>query len=735
MNNPETIAGSGGDAFATQARVAPPPLRQDLLETKQTYLGRQYSVLKNPLGLTYYRLPKAHVVAARMFDGKRSIADIAGQLRGESNYWRAMPPRDAVAELASLAVQLAHGGLLQVKGVGATERSKKMRELKKSRVFEMSVAKMLFFRKSLVDPDYVLERLLPFFRWMFAPAVLVLASLLVFSALAMAVFQWEKVTVQGANFFTFDNLALTWLLFIVVKVFHEFGHAITCKHFGGEIHEMGFLFILFTPYLFCNVTDSWRAPKMQRIGVTAAGIGVELVIASIAAWVWFFTQPGLLHQMSFNTMVLCSISTILFNGNPLMKFDGYYILTDALEIPNLRAKSNAWVTAWAQYRLLGISSAKAKLQSPETGPVFGVYAVAAYIYQWFIMFSISIMIFNILEPFGLQFVSRTYVALFLFVSLALPLYRLGKSLQKTPEFRQQGLRRGLVVVGILAAAMGFLLFLPWKETIRRTVALEHSAVEVVSSGAGGILQEVNIRSAEKVAKGQVLGTLRNVELEGRLDDLTLQQEVMQVRLRELTSQDTEQARLQVPLLQNQAQELATEIQGLVRKVSTLQLRAPLDGVVRTNQPGKLKGLHFTPNQTVFEIGDATRLRVLIPLDEKQTRRVRPGQEVAVRFAAWNDEVFYGVVTAVPQTPETTLSTPGLSNLLGGDVPSQMREAGVFEPTSAYYEAEAVIELPPENASLLRPGATGRAAITIQKTTFGNWLREKFLDAIDPSIRL
>ena len=149
-------------------------------------------------------------------------------------------------------------------------------------------------------------------------------------------------------------------MFIFVKTIHEFGHGLTCKHFGGEVHEMGAMFIMFTPYLYCNVSDSWLLPdKTRRILVTAAGIFVEMTLAIVAAWVWMVTAPGLLHQICFNIMFTCSVSTVLFNANPLMKFDGYYMMADALEVPNLKQKSAAAASGWAQRYLLGLRGGRA----------------------------------------------------------------------------------------------------------------------------------------------------------------------------------------------------------------------------------------------------------------------------------------------------------------------------------------------------------------------------------------
>lgn len=710
-------------------------MRGDLVQRPHTYLGRTYIVFKNPLSMGYFRLPVPHADAAAKFDGRTTLGLLVDQMREQSAYWRGMSRNEALSELLALAQQLGAAGLLRVRASSASDRARRLREAKKKHRFESAIGHVLYIKKSLFDPDRVLNRFMPAVQWIYSWPVLLLCGLFMLLTLGVVIDNWEQITAQGANFFTLQNLGLTYVLFIVVKIIHEFGHAFTCKKFGGEVHEMGFMFILFTPYLFCNVTDSWLAQKGARIVTTAAGIVVELFLACIATWLWLFTQPGLLHQLSFNTMVLCSVSTILFNANPLMKFDGYYIMTDLLEIPNLRAKSNAWVTNWAQRTLLGMRSAAQRMAGFEIGPMFGLYAVAAYCYGWFITYQISIKMFDILEPYGLQAISRTYVGLFLFVSLALPLYRLGRTLKGSTEFRKSGLTRlrfGLLIVLLLG---GLLFLIPWEETIKRTAALEHGKIESIAAASGGFLREVFVEEGQKVAAGEVLGRLENEELASQLEDLRLQRESALVRQRAALGDESPEARLSVPVLDRFVAEADEQIRAIEEKIARLELRSHIAGVVRTKRPADLLGLHFTPGQPVFEVGRNSEPKLIIALNEKQARRVAAGQKVDVRFTALPGEIFHGTITAVPVAGGDKLSVPGFANLYGGDVPSEPDAAGHPHPSLPHYEAEAVLDIPPAARDALRAQSLGTARIHVRSTTAARWLGDKALDLIDPNLRL
>ena len=164
------------------------------------------------------------------------------------------------------------------------------------------------------------------------------------------------------------QLDLAWASrWALSKILHEFGHGLSCKRYGGECHEMGFMFLVFTPCLYCNVSDSWMLPnKWHRVFIGAAGMYVELILASIATYLWWFSEPGMFNFLCLSVMFICSVSTVVFNGNPLLRFDGYYILMDILEIPNLRQKATEILKRWFQQYCLGLELQENPFLAAET---------------------------------------------------------------------------------------------------------------------------------------------------------------------------------------------------------------------------------------------------------------------------------------------------------------------------------------------------------------------------------
>ena len=171
---------------------------------------------------------------------------------------------------------------------------------------------------------------------------------------------------------------LPWLLLAIgaVKVLHELGHALACKHFGGEVRELGFMLLVFAPCLYCDVSDAWRLPsKWQRIAVSAAGMMVELVLAAVATIVWWYAQPGIVQLVALNVMIICTVNTLLINGNPLMRYDGYYILSDLVEVPNLWQRSREALRHFWSNWLLGQPTVEDPLLPATQRPWLAAYAV------------------------------------------------------------------------------------------------------------------------------------------------------------------------------------------------------------------------------------------------------------------------------------------------------------------------------------------------------------------------
>ena len=297
-----------------------------------------------------------------------------------------------------------------------------------------------------------------------------------------------------------------------MKIIHEFGHGLTAKHFGGEVHEMGMLFLVLTPALYCDVTDSWLLPnKWKRIWISAAGIYVECFLASIATFVWWYSTPGLLNSLAMATMFICSVNTIMFNANPLLRYDGYYVMADWLEIPNLRIKSTQFFGYLFQEKVLGLEIPVQSYMPRSRRYLFVTYAIASYIYRWFVTFAILWFLSQVLKPYKLESVSYLLAVGSLVPLVGMPFYQIFKFVRTPGRLRKvKKARAAAFGVAAIALVAGILL-IPTPLRIQGSMVLKLAKPEEVYAEVEGRLVELNVKNGDWVKKDTVLAKLSNPE--------------------------------------------------------------------------------------------------------------------------------------------------------------------------------------------------------------------------------
>ena len=361
--------------------------RADLESKRQQYQGRDYWVVKDPITLKYFRFEEEEFALLEMIDGSRS----PDQIKREFDY-RFAPQKISTQELSqfvgmlyrsSLLVSNAPGQGLQLKQRGDEQRSAQLRQ---------SLSNILAIRYRGIDPDRMLGVLNRWFGWFFSLPAFLLVMLVCLSAITLVIAQFDTFAQKLPSFYDFFS-AQNWIWLAVVmagtKILHEFGHGLACKRFGGQCHEMGVMLLVLMPCLYVNVSDSWLInSKWKRALIAAAGMYVELVLSAIAVFVWWFSHPGLINQLALNLVFVSSVSTVLFNANPLLRYDGYYIVSDLLEIPNLRSKATRILQRTAGQVALGIENQPDPFLPQRNRWIFILYSLAAATYRWVITFSI-----------------------------------------------------------------------------------------------------------------------------------------------------------------------------------------------------------------------------------------------------------------------------------------------------------------------------------------------------------
>ena len=467
--------------------------RSDLTIVPQRYEGRTYFVVKDPVSLRYYRFKEQEHYLLTLMDGAVTLD--SAQKSFEDRF---RPERLKLEDLEQFGQQLLTMGLVQNESPQAGKQLYDNRKKRLRMEWMQTLTNILYIKIPIFDPEKILVLMLPYLWWMFTRTFLFLSFCFMASAGILVLTHFETFYSRLPTFesyFNFKNVVYLWVALGVVKVIHEFGHGLSCKAFGGEVHEMGFLLLCFSPAMYCNVSDAWRLPnKWHRIIISFAGIYVELMIAAAATFIWWNTpsQP-FINNLCLNLMVVCSVSTVLFNGNPLMRYDGYYVLADWIEIPNLRDRANRYLQNLAMEHCLGIEVQPEPYMELGRRIMFVVFAVVSYFYRWIVTFIILKFMATFLKPYKLEVISEMLAVGALASMIGWPLYRLIKNVSKRGRLPDMKPIRVTISASVVAVVLLVVFFVPMPVSRIRTpgfVQVQPTEISQVTIEVPGILKTV-----------------------------------------------------------------------------------------------------------------------------------------------------------------------------------------------------------------------------------------------------
>ena len=508
-------------------------LRSDLNIAPQKYEGRTYYVVKDPVSLRYYRFEEQEHFIIEMMNGAATLDETQKEFEK-----RFRPKRLTLEDLEGFAQQLLTAGLAHNESPQAgTQLYERRRKRKRSELMQM-LTNILYIKIPVYDPDKLLARMVPYLGWIFTTWFFTLSVGVMLAAVLLVVSHFETFRDKLPAYHEFFNLKTVvylWIALGVVKVIHEFGHGLSCKTFGGEVHEMGALFLCLSPCLYCNVSDAWTLPnKWKRIIISFAGIYVELIIAAIATFVWWNTpsQPFINH-LSLSLMVVCSVSTVVFNANPLMRFDGYYVVADWLEIPNLRDRSNRFLKQLAQEYCLGVEVPPEPYMTLSRRILFVAYAVISYVYRWVITFSILYFLSRFLKPYKLEVISGMLAMAAAGSMVGWPLFRMGKAIHKRGRLPDMKPRRVTVTAFAVAAVVLFFFLVPVPVSrVRQTALIQVKpesqakvSVPMAPGREGVVLDKLYVKDGQEIAANEILAEFSSLDVENQLAQAETEYEI------------------------------------------------------------------------------------------------------------------------------------------------------------------------------------------------------------------
>lgn len=655
-----------------------PRLRPDLVLVEQTYRGEQSFILKDPQSRKYYRFRPVEIRVMESLDGEHTAAEAAQELTNEG-------VRLSAAAVEAFATKLTGMGLcertLGERSILMMERlrAERRRRLRRG-IFQGDVLRL---RWSVGDPDRLFDRWLPRLRFFFSRTFLGVSVLLFALYFLVLALKWPEFSQSMADLYTFNfgagELAVFWLTGTVIIVIHELGHGFTCKYFGGQVHEIGAMLIYFEPAFFCNVNDAWTFPELRaRLWVTAAGSWIQLVVAGVAAIVWWSATPGtLLSEVALAAVLIGGITTVFMNLNPLIPLDGYYALSDYLEVPNLRQRAFAHVTWWLKARVLGLDVSQPPADNREQR-IFLIYGVLAASYITLILALVAATAFGWLNrALGLLGVLIFVVGLWMLLRRQVQEWwqTITVALRRHAPALQAG-RPRLIAAGTGILVLGAIV--PWPITISGPFAVAPAVSIPLTAPDSGIITQVDVREGTQVPAGAPLLTIRNLELEREAvacrrvaDSLAIRS--ARARARQLLDEVT---RLDAARSVEEAR-----LAGFREQIAALRIRALGTGVVVTARPEELVGRWVSRGEPVLALGWPDSVEVRIALAGPGATAARAGQPVRL-------------------LTEASLAPPLAAQL-----------AQVSAAVGRSQTLEARVRLPA--ADSWRPGMTGRARVTLR----------------------
>lgn len=724
-------------AASASACERPVPMRRrpDLMAQPLFQRGRRCWRLKDPVSLEYFQLEDEEYAILMLLDGRASLAEIKQHFDD-----RFAPRHVSLSQLQGYLAHLHEAGLALADAADQGTSLLKRKASTDRRQLAASLANPLAIRFRGIDPDAFLRWLYPKVRWMLSPWFALACTIVVAAAAVLTVTQFERLATRLPEFRAFlTPSGLVWLAIVVggTKVLHELGHALACRHFGGECHEMGIMLLVFTPCLYCNVSDAWMFPgKWPRIAISAAGIAVEVVLAAVCLFLWYFTQPGLVNSIVFDVVLVCSVGTLVFNGNPLLRYDGYYILSDALDIPNLAEQSQSLLQRTLLGWLTGLPD-RAGSRVPRRERLWLlVYAVLSSLYRLFVLAMILWFCWQAFAEWDLKVLGGGLVLVVLAgmaVPAAIALVRFSRDPLRSRELDPNRVRWALVLAALLIAALALV---PVPQRVTADAVLQSAGAQGVHVTVAGRLVR-SVPPGTPVHAGDIVAELDSPPLRREIEKLTAERNLLALHLKNLESRraDDAEAAAQIPAAGEELAEVESRLEQRRNDIRQLTLTAPVDGMAfpppdaaesrksltelpvwsRTPLDERNIGSWLEAGTVVCSVGKPRDFEALLVITQSEIELVRVGQAVKIQLDQLPGTVLHGTVSEISAL--NLESVP--AELIGSrDTATRTDRSGNLRPAETSYQAR--VTLPDKNLPVaLR--ARGRAKIVVDAVPLGRQL--------------
>ena len=706
---PGPIPGNPDDQWLDAQLSLRPELKFDVRnENSKTFV-----VIEDPVRSKYFQIGTREYRFIASIDGKQSTAEILEAMKQVRRDGDVPFDKESAKAICQWLVQ----SNLAVND--AADNSKRLHQQAASirRAKLMGILNPISARFTLFNPNTILTKVQPYMCWMFSMWFAVLWCFVAVWASTVIYQNWDQMGAASTGILSGYSWIWLLLIWVLLKVIHETAHGVACRRYGGEVPEAGVLLLLFTPMAFVNVTSMWRfGSRWHRMVVAAAGMYVELFLSFIAVIVWS-RSTGTTADVSFNVFLMASVTTILFNANPLMRFDGYFLLSDALNVPNLYTKGTKWFGEWVKTCFFGIPKPNNQFPKEEFRRV-AIYGCLAFF--WKISISISLIIGAgvLFHGAGLA-LSAFGVAIW----FGIPIYKQFKAVlgpQAIHKVRPTRIAASFATLGAIGLCFFFILKAP--ATKSAPAIVQFSDETALRAGADGFILELHVEDGQEVKKGQTLVVLSNPSLSNEVTDLErlVEESKIQSRIykkqKELALSLAELKKYEE--LKHQLNEKRSQADGLV-------IKAPFDGFVFRRGLDNEVGNFAKRGDPVVTIAQRQTKEVVVSIDQRDLESIKGNEGEMLRVAFPGAKLFESKLIRIDPAASQQATHPTLCAHAGG--PLTVRpSADETESEEASFELimprfNVVLELDNESSRYLQSGQRGRAFFSTAEQSLGSYL--------------
>lgn len=680
-----------------------PKLRQDLkiYAGNHEFDGSPTWMIYDPLSDNYFKIGWFEFECLKRFDGAKTDNDLIKIVNEETTL------NIESEDVQELIMFMAQAGLFQGDNPHIQEILKYRMSKKEASFLHKYFLGYIFINIPLFRPEKFLKASFPYISFMFTRTFMLVILSLLGVGLYLTIHRWDDFLNTFTAFFSFENVATIIAATIIIKIFHELGHAYMANKYNVRVPTMGVILIVLYPILFTETTNAWRLyERKKRLHIAAAGLMAELCLATIALLIWHISSPGMIQNLSYFIAFISFMLSVFINANPLMKFDGHFLLADTLAIDNLQTRSARFFN-WSLRETLFALGEDAPENIPQDKARFlTIFGFAQAIYKWFLYAGIAVALYYFVpKPFGF-----ILSVILLSIMLGLPICKeLYSWLKKRGEIMTNK-RASITFCAFFLVIIVF--FLPFSNTIKVPAVLHYKNYKPLYVSSPAHIDAINVQNLQTVSNGDVLFETSSDLLE--LQIMQARQNIQKYRTilaRQNTSPELSRQNVEI---EQSIKSWETKLKGLLEEKKELQITAPFDGVIKDIPSSLHEGRWVNPEQILAQIVSTQELQVTGYLNADDIERLKQGASAEFKSNSKLFQSYTLKLQEISKQETKNIAHAELSSTYGGSIAASRNQTKITAQKPLYILKFSIDK---ENHEIIDTKQKGTVVLNVQPTSF------------------